>query len=72
MRKLIYMNINGQDNSLTLAQGDSDSLKPDFKWILHGMGTKGWSNSPGHLTKMSAMPIYGKNIKRSSSLEPNG
>ena len=24
-------------------------------------GTKAYSNGPGHMTKMSAMPIYGKN-----------
>ena len=26
-------------------------------------GTKDCSNCPGHMTKMAAMPIYGKNIK---------
>ena len=35
-------------------------------------GTKGYSNSPGHMTKMAAMPIHGKNIQKSSSLEPKG
>ena len=25
---------------------------------------------PGHMTKMATMPIYGKNLKKSSSLEP--
>ena len=35
-------------------------------------GTKVCSNGPGHLTKMAAMPIYGKNLKKSSSLEPKG
>ena len=35
-------------------------------------GTKVCSNSPGHMTKMAAMPIYGKNLKKSSSLEPKG
>ena len=33
-------------------------------------GTKVCSNGRGHLTKMAAMPIYGKNLKKSSSLEP--
>ena len=28
------------------------------------MGTKVCSNSPGHMTKMAAMPIYGKNLKQ--------
>ena len=32
--------------------------------------TKICSNGPGHLTKMAAMPIYGKNMNHSSSLEP--
>ena len=35
-------------------------------------GTKCGSNGPGHMTKMAAMPIYGKNAKKSSSPEPNG
>ena len=28
------------------------------------------SNELGHMTKMAAMPIYGKNLKKSSSPEP--
>ena len=35
-------------------------------------GMKVCSNSPGHMTKMAAMPIYGKNLKKSSSPEPKG
>ena len=27
-------------------------------------GTKVYINSPGHMTKMAAMPIYGKNLKK--------
>ena len=30
------------------------------------------SNGPGHMTKTPTMPIYGKNLKKSSSLEPTG
>ena len=30
------------------------------------------SNGPGHMTKMAAMLIYGKNFKKISSLEPKG
>ena len=30
------------------------------------------SNGPGHMTKMAVMPIYGKNLKKSSSPEPKG
>ena len=36
--------------------------------LLDG-GMKVCSNGPGHMTKMAAMPIYGKNLKKSSSLE---
>ena len=32
-------------------------------------GTKAFSNGPGHMTKMATMPIYGKNLQK-SSLEP--
>ena len=34
-------------------------------------GTKVYSNSPGHMTKMAAMPIYGKTPLKSSP-EPEG
>ena len=33
-------------------------------------GTKVCINGTGHMTKMAAMPIYGKNLKKSSSPEP--
>ena len=33
-------------------------------------GMKVCSNGPGHMTNMAAMPIYGKNLRK-SSLEPN-
>ena len=33
-------------------------------------GTKVCTNGLGHITKMAAMPIYNKNIKKSSSPEP--
>ena len=35
-------------------------------------GMKVCSNGPGHMTKMAAMPIYCKNLKKSSSPEPKG
>ena len=35
-------------------------------------GTKICSNGLGHMTKVAAMSIYGKNMKTSSSLEPKG
>ena len=34
-------------------------------------GTEVYQNGPGHMTKMAPMPIYGKNIKKSSP-EPKG
>ena len=33
------------------------------------MGMKIYKNELGHMTKMAAMPICGKNLKKSSSLE---
>ena len=33
-------------------------------------GTKVYINGPGHMTQMAAMPIYDKNLKKSSSPEP--
>ena len=35
-------------------------------------GMKVCSNSPGHMIKMAAIPIYGKNLQESSSPEPKG
>ena len=77
------MNIKGQGHLLTLVQANLDSVffsletaRPieakfhvDHPW---DGGTKICSNYPAHMTKMAAMPIYGKNIKKSSSLEPKG
>ena len=34
------------------------------------LGKKSCSNGLGHMTNMAAMPIYGKNLKKSSSAEP--
>ena len=33
-------------------------------------GSKVYINGPGHMTKVAAMPIYGKNLQKSSSPEP--
>ena len=35
-------------------------------------GKKVYIFRPGHMTKMAAMPIYRKNLKKSSSPEPLG
>ena len=35
-------------------------------------GTKVCSNGLGRMTKIAALPIYGKNLKKSSSPEPKG
>ena len=35
-------------------------------------GTKVYSNVPSHMTKIAAIPIYGKNFKKSSSLGQKG
>ena len=79
------MNIKRQGHSLTLVQGHSDSTFSSFfsfetarliKAKFHVKppwdgATKVCLNGPGHMTNMAVMPIYGKNLKK-SSLEPNG
>ena len=35
-------------------------------------GKKVYINGPGHMTKMAARPIHGKNLQKSSSPEPAG
>ena len=35
-------------------------------------GTKVYTNGPGHMTMMAAMPIYVKKLKKSSSPESKG
>ena len=69
-----YINIKGQGHSLNLVQGHSDSTFSNFfSWETVRLievkfhvapkwdgGTKIYSNGPGHMTKMAAMPIYGK------------
>ena len=35
-------------------------------------GTKVCPKGSGHMTKVAVMPIYGKNLERSSSSEPKG
>ena len=48
-----------------------DQSKPNFMWSLLGKGGKKVNiNGPGHMTKMTAMPIYGKNLQKNPSQEP--
>ena len=63
-----------QGHPLTLVQGHSDATFANFfSWetarpieakfhveLQWDGGTKVWSNGPGHMTKMVAIPIYGK------------
>ena len=80
------MNIKGQCHSMTLVQGHSDSTFANF-FFLETAGpveakfhvepswdkrTNIYSNGLGQMTNMAAMPIYVKNVKKSSSLEPKG
>ena len=86
MSTLTYKNIKGQGHSLILVQSHLDSTASNFfSWKTAGPieakfhvkpQSDGWSNvcltSLCHMTKMAAVLIYGKNMKNSSSLEPNG
>ena len=40
-----------------------DQSKPNSMWSLLGKGERVYINGPGHMTKMAAIPIYGKNLK---------
>ena len=81
------MNIKGQGHLLTLVQGHSDSTFSNLFFFLEtaklieakfqmerpwDRGTKVCSNGPGHMTSTAAIPMFDKNLKKSSSLEPNG
>ena len=37
-------------------------IEANFMRSSLGWGTKAYSNCPGHVTKVTAMPIYGKNL----------
>ena len=80
------MNIRDQGHSLTMIQVHSDSTFSNFFFLetawpveakfymeppLDGE-TQVCSNGLVHMTKMAAMHIYGKKLKKSSSLEPKG
>ena len=48
-------------------------LKPSSILSFSGMEERKFvQNGPGHMTKMAAISIYGKNMKNYSSLDPNG
>ena len=76
------MSIKGQGHSLTLTlvKGHPDfNVKTCFSQKLgtkihikasERKGMKIYTNELGHMTNMAAMPIYGKNLKKSSSPEP--
>ena len=68
------MNIKGQGYSLTFFSLEiARPIKAKFHMEPPWDGrTTVYSNGPGHMTNMAVMLIYGKNLKKSSSLEPNG
>ena len=77
------MSIKGQVHSSTLVKGHSDlNVKTFFlkdSWAIWNqnlyikalgrIGMKIYTNELGHMTNMAAMPMYGKNVKKSSSPE---
>ena len=51
-------------HSLNISSETTGPIKFKFYMeLLWDWGTKICSNGPGHMTKMAAMPIYGKNLK---------
>ena len=71
-----FMSTKGQGHSLILGTNLSDSIFLNFFFSITTRpieakfhvdppwdgGMKVYSNGPGHMTKMDAMPIYGKNL----------
>ena len=69
--KYMYYQVCSNDDpelTLTYFTTRSNLVLYAFVW---DKGMKVSSNGPGHITSMAAMPIYGKNLKKYSSLEPN-
>ena len=72
------MNIKGQGHLLTMIKGHSHSTFSSFffletAWPVEAKffvelpwdgGTKVCSTGPSHMTKMAAMPIYGKSLEK--------
>ena len=59
----------------TISNGFSSEITGPIATKFHRQppgpfGKKNCSNGLGHMTKVAAMPIYGKNLKKSSSPEP--
>ena len=58
----------------TISKDFSESTGPIVtKFHIQSPGLfrkKNWSNGLDHMTKMAAMSIYGKNLKKSSTQEP--
>ena len=46
--------------------------KPNFIWSLHEMGEREYIRGLGHMTKMAATPIYGKNPLKIFFSRPKG
>ena len=52
-------------HSLNISSETTGSIKVKFHMaLLWDVGTKVCSNGPGHMIKVVAMPIYGKNLKK--------
>ena len=77
------MSIKGQGHSLTLVKGTQIS-KLELVFLVNSLAIwnqnsyenlkenrdKIYTNELGHMTNMATMPIYGKNLKKSSSPKP--
>ena len=64
------MSVNDQGHSLTLVKSHSDFKVKTCFFFAETVGPFGikeiYTNELGHMAKMAAMPIYGKNLKKSS------
>ena len=83
MRTWIHTGTRGQGHCLTFVEGHSDlyfqtsAAKPpiedkfhvELSWVVR---MKVCSKSPGHVTKMATMPVYGKNPLKVSNQQADG
>ena len=69
-----YVVVHRRPHSLNIFSSETNGpikVKFHMEFLWDG-GTEVCSNGLGHMTKMAVMPIHGKILNKSSSLEPKG
>ena len=74
-----WSGVRGPSSSVVRSSTISNVFSSETAWPIKAKfyveppwegGTKVYINGPGYMTKMAATPIYGTNLKKSSSPEP--